>query len=66
MAGTGGDHDHLLFRRGQAVGFTFHQGVVVGEESAEFVRPVGQHEEHVGHEAGLLLHREYPLAQVAR
>jgi len=66
VIGADGDHDHLLLGLGQAVGGTLHQRIVVGEEGAEFVGAVRQHEKHVGHEAGLGLHREDALAHVLR
>jgi hypothetical protein len=39
--------------------FGHHQRVVVGEEGAPLGRPVRQRQEHVGHEAGLLLHLQH-------
>ena len=42
------------------------QRVVVGEEGAELVGPVREGEEHVRHEAGLLLHLEDLGADVVR
>ena len=61
----GGDHDHFALGLGQAA-LLFHQRVVIGEERAEFVRAVREGEEHVGHEARLLLHRDDALADVLR
>ncbi|MNT75253.1 hypothetical protein D3C72_2141340 [compost metagenome] len=66
MARAGGDHDHFLLGQGQAVGFTLHQRVVPGEEGAELLGAVRQHEEHVGNEAGAVLHGKDALAQVGR
>jgi hypothetical protein len=46
----GCDHNHLTLRFGESALFV-HQGVVVGHKGAEFLRPVGKHEKHVGNEA---------------
>ena len=43
-----------------------HQRVVEGEERPELLRPVGQHQEHVRHEAGLLLHGQDTFLDVFR
>ena len=61
----GGDDDHLPLRLGESA-FLQHQRVVVGEEGAELVGPVREREEHVGHEAGLLLHLDDARADVLR
>ena len=63
VGARGGHHDHLALGLGQAA-FLLHQRVVVGEEGAELVGPVREGEEHVGDEAGLLLHREDAAANV--
>lgn len=65
VVGADRDHDHFLLGLGQAVGFTFHQRIVIGEEGAKLCRPMGQHKKHVGNETGLFLHGKNPLAQVA-
>ena len=57
------DDDHLALGLGEPA-LLLHQRIVVGEERAEFVRPVRQRQEHVGHEARLLLHLEDPRADV--
>ena len=66
VIGADRHHDHLLLGLGQAVGLAVHQRIVIGEEGAEFRRPMGQHEEHVGNETGLFLHGENPFEQVGR
>lgn len=64
VGGGSGHHDHLALALGQAAGFAQHQRVVVGEEGAALVGPMGQREEDVGHEAGLFLHGEDALADI--
>ena len=63
VGGGGRDHDHLALRLRQPA-VLLHQRIVIGEEGAEFVRPVREHEEDVGDEARLLLHRFDPRADV--
>ena len=46
VGGRGRDHDHLALGLGQAA-VLLHQRVVIGEEGAELVGPVGQRQEHV-------------------
>ena len=43
-------HDHLALGLGQ-IARLVHQRVVIGEERAELVRPMGEHQKHVGDEA---------------
>jgi hypothetical protein len=43
-----------------------HQGIVVGEEGAEFLGPAGEGKEHVRHEAGFLLHIQDAAADILR
>jgi len=57
------DDDHLALGLGEPA-FLLHQRVVVGEEGAELVGAVGQRQEDVRHEAGLLLHGEDAGADV--
>lgn len=61
---AGGDHHHLLFRLGQGIGFTLHQGIVIGEEGTKFVWTMGESEKDAGHEAGLLLYRQDDAANI--
>ena len=65
MVGAAGrDDDHLALRLAEAAALLRHERVVVGEEGAELVGPVGEDEEDVGHEARLFLHGEDPGADV--
>ena len=59
----GGDHDHFAFGLAQTA-FALHQGVVIGEKRAEFIRAVRQGQEHVGHESGLFLHGQDRILDV--
>src|SRR5215207_10724289 len=59
----GCDHNHLALSFAEPALFV-HQGVVVGHERAELVGPVGEHQEDIGDEAGLLLHFENARADV--
>jgi hypothetical protein len=52
---AGRDDDHLALRLAQAA-LLEHERVVVREEGPELVGAAGQDQEHVRHEAGLLLH----------
>ena len=63
VGAAGGDDDHLLLALGEAR-VAQQQRVVVGEEGAELGRPMREGEEHVRHEAGLLLHRQDLRADV--
>ena len=54
---AGRDHDHFAFGLAQAA-VLFHQRVVVGKERAKLVRPIGQREKHIRHEARFFLHTE--------
>src|SRR6516162_934383 len=51
---AGRDHDHLALGFGQIAGLV-HQRIVVGEEGAELLRSVREHEEDIRNEARLLL-----------
>ena len=62
---AGRHHDHLALGLGEVAGLV-HQRVVIGEEGAELVGPVGEHQKDVRHEAGLLLHRQDARADVLR
>ena len=65
VGAAGRHHDHLALGLGQIAGLV-HQGVVIGEEGAELVRAMGQHQEDIRHEAGFLLNREYARADILR
>ena len=65
IGARGRDHDHLALGLGEAA-VLVHQRVVIGKEGAKFVRPVGQRQEHVRNESGLLLHREQAGADIFR
>src|SRR6185369_4150979 len=60
---AGGHDDHFLLAFGEAR-LAQQQRVVIGEEGAELLRAVREGQEHVGHEAGLLLHGQDLLAHV--
>ena len=61
----GGNHDHLALGLGQSA-VLFHQRIVIGKERPKFVRAICQRQEHVGYEAGFLLHREQAGADIVR
>jgi hypothetical protein len=62
-AAEGRHNDHLALALGEAK-VLFHQRVVIVEEGAELGWAVRQHQKHVGHEAGLLLHGKDAVAHV--
>jgi hypothetical protein len=66
MVDVGGrHHDHLALGLGEVAGLV-HQSVVIGEEGPKLVGPAGKRQEHVRHEAGLLLNGQDPRADILR
>jgi len=59
----GRHHDHFPLRLAQTARF-LHERVVISEKGPKLVGPVGQPQKNVGHETGLLLHRQNALAHV--
>ena len=63
IGGRGRHHDHLALGLGQAA-VLLHQRVVIGKERAKLVGTIGQGQEDIRDEAGLLLHRQDPGADI--
>src|SRR5262249_19527988 len=57
------DHDHFALRLRKTALFLHHR-IVIREERAELVGPVGKRQEHVRHETRFLLYGENPRAHV--
>ena len=62
---AGGYHDHLTLGNAQVARF-FHQGIMVGKEGAKLLRPMRQHQKHIGHKTGLFLHRQNAITDILR
>ena len=60
-----GPDSRLALGLGEAAAL-FHKRIMMGKEGAELVRPVGQRQDYVRDEAGLLLHRAQAGADVFR
>src|SRR5438093_2649491 len=65
IGATGGDDNHLSLGFGQPA-LLQHERVMIGEEGAELVRPMGQGQKNVGNKPGFLLHGQDSIPDIWR